>query len=235
MRILAVLLLAVPAAFGSLVTSVTCSVTTPDGTTNGPCPGSGARLVDTGFGVSIIFDNAAPLNGFVGQPGYHDTVSLNVNFSDLFEIQGISSGTIQWTGDVSHFNEGVNSPVVGTIDGHAWPTAFKLTTPFIGTQDISLNISAAITESIFGIATSPAYGNWLFSLGQIKVFDANGNLVVNPEYASSSGYLYPVLGGIQAVHMPEPGSWTLAALGLLGITASRLRKRAQRQRYAARL
>jgi hypothetical protein len=216
MKALTILFLAVP-AFGNLMTQATCKITNNGQTTTysdpSACPG-GSVIVDPPLSFAL---DLAPL-GFPG--GQTDTVTLLLDFTDSFEVLNVSSGTIQWFGELDHVSFGGDEGVTGSwkLGGMDWPIAYNIpvVTPFVGTQQIDLAIHLTLGGSCCIHDADDAI--WKFLLNSVKVFDANGNPVVAPVYESSSSYTYPVLGGVQA---PEPGTWTLAALGLAVLYSKR--------------
>ena len=228
MKILSLLVLASSAVFGSLVTQVTCTVVTPTSNVTyndaSSCPGASVTTGAQPYDLSVSMNAGAGILGHAGEAGYSTDIFISINFQDSFEILDVAGGSIQWFGDLTHFNPG-NAIISGSvgIGGHGWPAPVPITTPFASGQSIPI----LIDMTFWGQCCNPGADALLYAflLDQIKVFDANGNLVANPHYASASGYAYPVLGGVESVHMPEPGTWVLAAVGLVALVAVKSRFR----------
>lgn len=157
-----------------------------------------------------------------GQPGNSALVTIDVDFIDSIEIFGVQGGTVKWFGDFTRSTPGAPtiSGAFGIGDTGKWSNPLiPVSTPFVNGQSIPIFIDLSFWgQCCLDGGDSALYD---FSLSQLRVFDAQGNLVQNPQYASASGYSYPVFGGTQVTHLPEPGTWMLAGLGIGLLIAKR--------------
>lgn len=228
MKALTILIVAVP-VFGSYVTSDSCSYN--DSNTTTFCVAGRAANVnvtpDSPFDVSINLrpDDTSVDPNLGTLPGRIIEVTVSYDFEDSFAITSVPSGTLQWFGDFDRTLPGSpQTQISASIGGSGWPSSLldnsPVIIPFTAGEEIPLFIHFSATGAC--CHDGPESGSWFFLLSQIKVFDADGDLVNAPGYSSTSGYLYPVLG---AVPVPEPAPWMLALFGL-GLAKLRLRHRA---------
>lgn len=212
-------------ALGNLVTEVNCAITTPSGTTTYSDPTSCPGGLISASPPYDLFVNLTPGDGISGHqidyPNYKTSISFHAAFTDAFEIIGVPSGTIQWAGELDVRNPG-STPSwssTDTIDGSFWPSfGHPIVTSFTAGQDIPISILLNATGQCCIDGGDYAYWQWMLS--QITVYDGNGQLVTNPQYASADGYAYPVVGGVEVAYVPEPGTWVLTALGFCMIAFS---------------